>query len=121
MNKLEAITRAILSTNPFTLESKSVLAPIEINIVEEFNFNNPITLMPEEPIPIDPSDLTYEEPLGYMWSDGIMTETQDRNSRIIKKDNKQDPWIATPAPSIFNQYLEQGKLPEISISDTHIL
>lgn len=117
-----AITRAILSPTPILLESMTRVRAEVTNIVEEMDFSNPITLMPEVPVPIDPSDLAFEEPLGYMWSDGTMTETQDRNSRVIKKFTKWDEWIKTETPSAFNTLIDNGDIPEKKLtSDTYIL
>ena len=98
-------------SDPFSFESKSLLNPIEIVIQEEFNWNNPIYLLPEVPTPVLPSNLdSGPEPLGYMWSDGVMTLTEERSSKIIKRLTPNDEWIPTDTPSVFNEQLAKGEI-----------
>ena len=106
------------TSQPFSSESMVVF-----EVREELNWNNPIELLPEQPIPVYPSNLEYgEPPLGYMWSDGIMTLTEDRGSKIIKRKNEYDEWIPTKEESVFNQLLEVGQISALpEKSETYIL
>ena len=108
-----AIIRAILSKDISSFESRKSLEAsqqIEINIQEEINFNNPIELMPEIPCPIDPSNLEYTDPIGYMWSDGTITKDEDRGSRVYSKPVPKDGWIPVEGTITLNDPTVKGVL-----------
>lgn len=121
ISKLLVILRATVraALHPYHINSDSQTRVGEIQIVkEQWDFNNPIINMIEVPTPVYPSKLELSTPLGYMWNDGIMTETEDRTSPIIKKYTPRDPWIESPQPSTFNTMLENKEEPKIDSEES---
>jgi hypothetical protein len=119
----KSILTAILSSFDFKArDAHTFNHPTEIRVEDEYDWNNPMIDMPEVPTAIYSSNLSYRDPIGYMWSDGIMTATEERTSPIVKKHTKHDPWIASTEPSTFNTQLENKEVSsEPEKNDTYII